>query len=82
MTYRISRAKAVSTRETRAAERIAKILNEDMGLNLEAVGYHMVRNHPPIVWHRLEVLSLTAGEEYDRMIDEMNGVTHGSKFLR
>lgn len=82
MTYRISRAKAVSTKETRAAERIAKIINEDMGLNLEQVGFHLVRNHPPIVWHRLEVLSLTAGEEYDRMIDEMNGVTHDSKFLR
>lgn len=75
MAYSIRRAPQ-NTKEIQAATRIAKIINEDMGLNLEAVGYHLVRNHPPIVWHRLEVLALTAGEEYDKLMTEYLGEQH------
>ena len=39
-----------------------------MGLNLEAVGFHLVHNHPVIVPRRLEVVALTAGEEYDKLM--------------
>ena len=67
MAYSVRRAPQ-NTKEIQVATRIAKIINEDMGLNLEAVGFHLVRNHPPIVWHRLEVLALTAGEEYDKLM--------------
>jgi hypothetical protein len=61
------------TKEIRYAERIAKLLNEDMGLNLEAVGFHLVRNNPVIAYKRLEVVSLMAGEEYDKLMEEMRG---------
>lgn len=61
------------TNEIRVANRLAKLLNEDMGLNLEAVGFHLVRNNPVISYRRLEVLSLMAGEEYDRLMEEMRG---------
>jgi hypothetical protein len=44
-----------------------------MGLNLEAVGYHLVRNNPVIAYKRLEVMSLMAGEEYDTLMEEMRG---------
>ena len=61
---------------------MAKLLTEDMGLNLEALGFHLVRNHPVIVSRRLEVVALTAGEEYDRLMTEYLGDEHGSKFRR
>jgi hypothetical protein len=80
MAYSIRR-KPENTKEIQTATRIAKIINEDMGLNLEAVGFHLVRNHPPIVWRRLEVLALTAGEEYDKLMGEYLGEQHvGSLF--
>jgi len=80
MPYSVRR-KPENTKEIQVATRIAKIINEDMGLNLEAVGFHLVRNHPPIVWHRLEVLALTAGEEYDKLMGEYLGEQHvGSLF--
>jgi hypothetical protein len=47
-----------------------------MGLNLEAVGFHLVRNHPVIVARRLEVIALTAGEEYDKLMVEYLGEQH------
>jgi hypothetical protein len=56
MTYSVRR-KPENTKEQRYAERIAKLLNEDMGLNLEAVGYFLVRNNPVIAYKRLEVVS-------------------------
>jgi len=70
------RRKPENTKEIQTATRIAKVLNEDMGINLEAVGYHLVRNHPPIVWHRLEVLALTAGEEHDKLMSDYLGEKH------
>jgi hypothetical protein len=72
MTYSVRR-KPENTKEQRYAERIAKLLNEDMGLNLEAVGYFLVRNNPVIAYKRLEVVSLMAGEEYDTLMEEMKG---------
>jgi len=53
-----------------------------MGLNLEAVGFHLVRNHPPIVWHRLEVLALTAGEEHDKLMNDYLGEEHVNRLYR
>jgi hypothetical protein len=47
---------------------MAKLLTEDMGLNLESLGFHLVHNHPVIVSRRLEVVALTAGEEYDKLM--------------
>lgn len=80
MAYSVRR-KPENTKEIQTATRIAKILNEDMGLNLEAVGYHLVRNNPPIVWHRFEVVALTAGEEYDKLMTDYLGEQHvGSLF--
>jgi len=75
MPYSVRR-KPENTKEIQTATRIAKALNEDMGINLEAVGYHLVRNHPPIVWHRLEVLALTAGEEHDKLMSDYLGEQH------
>jgi len=72
MAYSVRR-KPEMTNEIRVANRLSKLLNEDMGLNLEAVGFHLVRNNPVISYRRLEVLSLMAGEEYDRLMEEMRG---------
>jgi hypothetical protein len=66
-----------NTKEIRAAERIAKILTEDFGLDLERVGYHLVRNHPVIVYHRFDVMALTASEEYDTLMTEYLGADRG-----
>lgn len=72
MTYSVRR-KPENTKEQRYAERISKLLNEDMGIDLEAVGYFLVRNNPVIAYHRLEVMSLKAMEEYDTLMLEMKG---------
>jgi hypothetical protein len=63
----------LTSKEVKAAERISKILTEDMMLDLDRVGFHLVRNHAPIVYHRLEAMALTAAEEYDKLIDDMKG---------
>jgi hypothetical protein len=81
MTYSVRR-KPESTKEIQYSNRMAKLLTEDMGLNLEALGFHLVRNHPVIVSRRLEVVALTAGEEYDRLMTEYLGENYGSKFQR
>ena len=81
MAYSVRRAPQ-NTKEIQAATRIAKIINEDMSINLEAVGFHLVRNHPPIVWHRLEVLALTAGEEYDKLMTDYLGEEHVNRLCR
>lgn len=70
MAYRL-RSTPVHTKETRAAERIAKIIMEDFNLDLERVGYHLVRNHPIIVSRRLDVMALSAGEEHDILMADM-----------
>jgi hypothetical protein len=67
MTYSVRR-KPESSKEIQFSNRLAKLLTEDMGLNLEALGFHLVHNHPVIVSRRLEVVALTAGEEYDKMM--------------
>lgn len=61
----------VNTTESRKAEKLAKLLTEDFGADLERIGYYLVRNHPVIVYRRFEVLALTAQEEYDKLMGEM-----------
>ena len=63
--------KAQSNKETRKAEALAKLLTEDFSIDLERVGYYLVRNLPTIVFHRLDVLALSAMEEYDKLSEEM-----------
>lgn len=75
MAYSIRR-KPENTKEIQYSNRMAKLLTEDMGLNLEAVGFHIVRNHPVIVARRLDVLALTAQEEYDKLMNEYIGEQH------
>jgi hypothetical protein len=69
MSYKL-RHTPVNTKESRAAEKIAKIIMEDFSLDLERVGFYLVRNHPIIVSRRLDVLALSAGEEHDTMVAE------------
>lgn len=75
-------AEPKNTKEIRAAERIAKILTEDFGLDMERVGYHLVRNHPVIVYHRFDVLALTASQEYDTLMDEYLGADRGNRLSK
>ena len=79
MAYSVRR-KPENTKEIMYANRFAKLLTEDMGLNLEAVGFHLVRNHPIIVARRLDVMALTAGEEYDKLMGEYLGDNYVSKY--
>ena len=72
MTRRM-RATAVHTKESRKAEQLAKLLTEDFSIDLERVGYYLVRNLPLIVFHRFDVLALTAQEEYDKLMEEIKG---------
>jgi len=62
-----------NTVESRKAEKLAKLLTEDFGANLEQIGYYLVRNMPLIVFRRFDVLALTAQEEYDKLMEEMKG---------
>jgi len=72
MAYSIRRT-AVKTKESKKAEQLAKLLTEDFSIDLERVGYYLVRNLPLIVFHRFDVLALTAQEEYDKLMEEMKG---------
>ena len=76
MPYSVRR-KPENTKEIQCSNRFAKLINEDMGLNLEAVGYHLLRNHPLITYHRFEVVALTAMEEYDKLMEEIKGGNRG-----
>jgi hypothetical protein len=76
MAYSIRRT-ATANKETRLAEQIGKLLTQDFAVDLERVGYYMVRNLPLINYHRFEVLSLTAMEEYDKLMLEMKGPNNG-----
>ena len=76
MAYSVRRT-ATHNKETRLAEQIGKLLTQDFAVDLERVGYYMVRNLPLINYHRLEVLSLTAMEEYDKLMLEMKGPVNG-----
>jgi hypothetical protein len=60
-----------ANKETRQAERIGKLMTEDFSIDLERVGYYLVRNLPKIVYDRFEVVALTAGEEYDKLMQEI-----------
>ena len=72
MAYSVRKA-AVHTKESRKAEQLAKLLTEDFSVDLERVGYYLVRNMPLIVFRRFDVLALTAQEEYDKLMEEMKG---------
>jgi hypothetical protein len=72
MAYSVRR-KAEHNKESRKAEQLAKLLTEDFSIDLERVGYYLVRNMPTIVFHRFDVLALTAQEEYDKLMAEMKG---------
>jgi len=60
-------------KETRQAEKFGKLITEDFSLDLERVGYYMVRNLPKIVYDRFEVVSLSAAEEYEKLMKELRG---------
>ena len=75
-------AEPKNTKEVRAAERIAKIITEDFALDLERVGYYLVRNHPTIVYHRFDVMALTASEEYDTLMTEYLGADRGYRLSK
>ena len=73
MARRLS-ATPVHNKESKKAEQLAKLLTEDFSIDLERVGYYLVRNLPMIVFHRFDVLALTAQEEYAKLRDEMKGI--------
>lgn len=77
MAYSIRRTAASHNKETRLAEQIGRLLTQDFAVDLERVGYYIVRNLPLINYHRLEVLSLTSMEEYDKLMLEMKGPANG-----
>jgi hypothetical protein len=72
MAYSVRRA-ATHNKESRKAEQLAKLLTEDFSIDLERVGYYLVRNLPMIVFKRFDVLALTAQEEYDKLMEEIKG---------
>lgn len=72
MAYSIRRPPQ-NTKEIKQATKIGKLLTEDFSMDLESVGFHLVRNLPVIVYHRFEVMSLTAMEEYDKLMLELRG---------
>ena len=76
MAYSVRRT-ATHNKETRLAEQIGKLLTQDFAVDLERAGYYLVRNLPLINYHRFEVLSLTAQEEYDKLMLEMKGPANG-----
>ena len=76
MAYSVRRT-ATHTKESRLAEQIGKLLTQDFAVDLERVGFYIVRNLPLINYHRLEVLSLTSMEEYDKLMLEMKGPANG-----
>ena len=76
MAYSVRRT-ASHNKETRMAEQLGRLLTQDFAVDLERVGFYMVRNLPLINYHRLEVLSLTSMEEYDKLMLEMKGPNHG-----
>ena len=72
MAYSIRRP-VENTKEQKQAVKIGKLLTEDFSMDLESVGFHLVRNLPVIVYHRFEVVGLTAMEEYDKLMLELRG---------
>lgn len=70
---RYSVRRPTNTKESRAAEQLGKLLTQDFSVDLEGVGYYLVRNLPLINYHRFEIVSLTAQEEYDKLMLEMKG---------
>lgn len=69
MTFR-KRITAHETAESLTAKKIAQLLTIDMGIDLDRVGYYLIRNHPRIVWHRFEAVALSASEESELLEEE------------
>lgn len=76
MAYSVRRS-ATSNKETRLAEQLGRLFTQDFTVDLERVGYYMVRNLPLINYHRIEVFSLSSMEEYDKLMLEMKGPNNG-----
>ena len=72
MAYSIRRT-ATHNKETKMAEQLGRLLTQDFAVDLEGVGYYLIRNLPLINYHRFEVVSLTAKEEYDKLMLELKG---------
>ena len=72
MTYSVRRT-ATHNKESKMAEQLGRLLTQDFAVDLERVGFYIVRNLPLINYHRLEVLSLTSMEEYDKLMLELKG---------
>jgi hypothetical protein len=53
------------------AQKISRLITEDFSMDLESIGYNLVRQQPLIIYHRFEVIALTAGEEYDKLMQEL-----------
>jgi hypothetical protein len=59
------------SKEMKQAQKIARLLTEDFSMDLEAIGYNLVKQQPLIVYHRFEVVALSAGEEYDTLMETL-----------
>jgi hypothetical protein len=59
------------SKEMKQAQKIARLLTEDFSMDLEAIGYNLVKQQPLIVYHRFEVIALSAGEEYDTLMETL-----------
>jgi hypothetical protein len=70
MSRRLNNA-GTANKETRQAEKLGRLMTEDFSIDLERLGYYLVRNLPKIVYDRFEVVALTAGEEYDKLMEEL-----------
>jgi len=61
------------TKESRVAEKLGKLLTEDMGIDLERVGYYLVRNLPRIIYHRFDAVALSVEDEYGKLVGDEKG---------
>ena len=68
---RYSVRRPTHNKESKTAEQIAKLLTQDMALDLERVGYYLVRNMPRIIYYRLETMFLSSQEESDILEAEL-----------
>ena len=69
MTFR-RRITAHETAESITAKKIAQLLTQDMSIDLDRVGYYLVRNQPRIVWHRFDAVALSASDESEQLEQE------------
>lgn len=65
---RYSVRKPTATTEQKVAKRIARTMTEDFSSNIEAIGYSIGKDFPPIIFYRLETIYLAAKDEHDRIM--------------